>query len=137
MNSQSGNGLLELIISIALLMVFLGATFPLWGTLFNRLSTIRYEIRQATHLAWIADRLCDDIQLGGTSSVFGSKLTVSGPPTIIYQTLSNTLRRTSDQSTQTLSIFPVTQWTVTPINGGVAFHIGMDAASINRTCGSW
>lgn len=137
MNSQSGNSLLELIISIALLMVFFGATFPLWGTLFNRLSTIRSEIRQGTHLEWIADRLCDDIQFGGTPSVFGSKLTISGSPTIVYQSVSSTLRRTSGQSTQTLSVFPVTQWTATPVNGGIRFHIGMALASINRTCVPW
>lgn len=132
-----GNGLLELIISLAMIMIFLGVTFPLWGTLFQKLSVIRLSLRQATHLNWLADHLCDDIQFGGNPSVLGSKLTISGNPTITYQRIGRTLRRTSGQSTQTLSTFPVTGWTVSEINTQISFHIAMSSASVNRICSPW
>jgi len=137
MDHLEGMGLLEIVISISIVMVFFGVTFPLWATLYRQMTQVQTRIRHQCHLNWLADRICDDVQFSGTPSVWDTTLTIAGSSTITYQKSGTSIRRQTSGTTQTLSTFPITQWQAWVSGNTVSIIIHTAVASTDRTCTSW
>ncbi|NBV84617.1 hypothetical protein EBR57_10975 [bacterium] len=137
MDHLEGMGLLEIVISISIVMIFFGVTFPLWATLYRQMTQVQTRIRHQCHLNWLADRICDDVQFSGTPSVWDTTLTIAGSSTITYQKSGTSIRRQTSGTTQTLSTFPITQWQAWVSGNTVSIIIHTAVASTDRTCTSW
>jgi hypothetical protein len=137
MNSSPGYTILELAIAIGVMTICLSFIIPVIVPISSQLSKFRNKIRQQTHLNWLADQVCDDIQWSGPATLIGHTIHITAVPIIQYEYNGTSLRRRLGGSMQPLSTFPITDWTVTHTGSQLSFHIETATASVNRTCHPW